>query len=365
MTSAARAQDASLVSPSSCGPEWDEALERALTVELATWRRTADEARCATVRVEASPVRCDGEAPVDLALYVGDRAPLALHHEGGTVRALALSAAEAIERAYAACVRELATVEAVPAPWRDPRPMATPADHQLYFGEMEFQRSLRRPPNGTILARLRTGAFYDVERGGIGLVGDGSVAAWLPEGFWLRAELGPMGVAVGDGATGIGQLGGSLLVGFDAEIVAFGIGGGLGTANGIPGGEPMGRVDAYARIGLEPLAFASVLVSVAVSDTRVDLGLVSARFAVPLDRRLVVAWGGEVSFTFGSGRLDAGLQTWLSGDVGSSSGVALEAGITVAGLAYVPRCALGPCENEHTVAVGPGAHVGLIIRAGP
>ncbi|MFN7697319.1 MAG: hypothetical protein ACK5U8_05455, partial [Deltaproteobacteria bacterium] len=233
------------------------------------------------------------------------------------------------------------------------------------YGPYEFGRRLtRRPADGTWLLRARAAPFLDLERLGAGLLGDVAVAAWLAEGLWVRAELGPMGLAAGAGP-GIGQLGGSLLVGYDTGILALAVGGGLGTANGIAGAEVLGRVELYLRFGFEPSLFAAALVSIAVDDRRVDLGLVSARFSVPVDRALAITWGGEVSLAFASGRLDLGLQAWIDGDLAESRGVAIEAGVGASALAFVPRCALGPCEREWTLAVGPSVLVGLVVRGGP
>jgi hypothetical protein len=345
----------------SCDAAWTAELERALEVELSTSRQT--DARCVSVDVGVEADTCDEVGAARASVQIGDGASVTIEYEGGGLRALSLLIAEQVARSRGVCEAALASRAA--EPWRDPRPLASDADRELYYGPYEFGRRLtRRPADGTWLLRARAAPFLDLERLGAGLLGDVAVAAWLAEGLWVRAELGPMGLAAGAGP-GIGQLGGSLLVGYDTGILALAVGGGLGTANGIAGAEVLGRVELYLRFGFEPSLFAAALVSIAVDDRRVDLGLVSARFSVPVDRALAITWGGEVSLAFASGRLDLGLQAWIDGDLAESRGVAIEAGVGASALAFVPRCALGPCEREWTLAVGPSVLVGLVVRGGP
>ena len=340
-----------------CGSEWTTALQAAIAVELATSRPSRPE--CRPVYVEAVPETCGQDGPKRLTIAVGSGEEVAVDAARGPVRALAVAAAEQVERARAACV------SAAPEPWRDPRPQATDADRHLYYEQIEWMRELmRRPAAGTVLTRARVTPLLDVARGGFGLLGGASLSAWLGEGLWMRAGFGPSGLAVGN-APGIGLLGGALMLGYDAGGLAFGVGGGAGTANGVGQVDLLGRVDFYLRLGFEPSLFASVHVSLGVDADRVEFGLVAARFAVPIDRRLAVVWDAEVGLAFASGRVDVGIQAWLLGDTISSTGLALEAGLGAGALGFVPTCALGPCEDEWTVAIGPSVHLGVLLRAGP
>ncbi len=354
----------------SCESAVAEDLSAALEVELGAWRREAIALHCAPMRVRFTFERCDQPAAARIDVVAAGQAPLVEEVPAGDAsnRALALAAAELVEHAYLRCAAEPTPPpppRADPEPWRDPRPLATDADRVRYFREIEFNRRLmlRASEVGTtVLVQMRAGAYFDALRSGVGGSADGSLSASVAGGLYLRAELGPAGLAGGEGPA-LGQLGGALLVGYDLGLFAFALGGGVGTGNARPGAPPLGRVDAYLRMGVEPDVYGAVLIALAVEEGGVEFGLVSARFGAPVSPTVVIYWRAEAALAFASGRVDVGVRLWLDGDIASSSGIALEVGVGAAGIYFAPRCEFGPCD-ERTLALGPGAHLGLTLREG-
>ena len=351
-----------------------EALESALAIELARWSRLAIEERCRPIVVHLEPAACGSDrGELRLLATAGEgEADARLRGEdlGGpdALRAVALTSAELVERAYARCASVPPPPSEPPppppaAPFVDPRPLATDADRELYFGPPPVR--VERPRPAAALARVRAGAMVDVLHGGGGGFADASLSSWLAEGLLVRAELGPASLSGGE-VGGVLQLGGALLVGFDLGAFALAAGGGVGIANGHPGGDLVGRAALFLRLGFEPSLFGSVLLSLAVWEGGADFGAAIARFAVPVSPTVSITWGGEMAIAYAGGRLEAGAQIWLDGDAVSASGVAIEVGGALHGAAFVPRCAFGPCEEGGAnVVFGPGVYTGLVLRAGP
>jgi len=252
--------------------------------------------------------------------------------------------------AEAAAPRPAPELEApIREPWRDRRPQATEEDRALYFREIDFGVRLLKPRRPSVLVSVRSGGFYDLLGVQGGLVGVAEVTGWTSEGWFVRALLHPGSAVFRDPV--YGTVAGTAQVGFDWDLFALGVGGGVGTGNSRLNEPVLGRGDLYLRVGAEPGLFVSFLVGVAFDDQGVDFGEARVRWGIAVMPEVALTWSVQFAWAFASARFDFGIRYWFDGDAASNSGVAFEVGLMFAGTGL-------------PVAAGPGIFVGLLARAG-
>ena len=229
-----------------------------------------------------------------------------------------------------------------------------------------LDKCMSERPEGLWEIAISTLVGLDVNQSQVGAIvlGGARVLEHGPGPLFVRADLGPVGIAAGTTPMFTGAS--TLTLGLETSSFWLGVGGGVMTPNGYGGRNDRTWVPVIdADIGF---AFPSVLqfdvrASVGIADAAVQLGSLDVALSLLMDpdvhfeARMSLSMAGAISALFDFG--------WLvAGDGRAPGSVYLDTNAGIAGVFYQPGCAYGAC-SQTPLAIGPALGVGLTMNALP